>query len=142
VRAEGRGAPGRKKLKEAARAWATGGAAVDEQNALAGLRKFGATEQQLEEARAQLEQRQRSAVFELWPENWRAWELFEVADTAWRREIAGKSIVYFGFDWPALGEIERRLPPEDPADEWLPDARQLLYQLKVLEGEALVHLNA
>lgn len=141
--AEGCGPPGRKKLKQAARAWATGGAPLDDQNTLAALKAFNATEQQLEEARAALEEQSRTAVFEVWPENWRAFELF--AATPWKRGIVaglgGGAVLHFGLDWPALDSIERRLPPADDDPE-PPEPRALFAQLKVLEAEALQHLNA
>jgi hypothetical protein len=146
LRAQGRGAPGRKKLKEAACAWATGGAPLDENNTLEALKKFNATEQQLEEARAALAERRRSEVFEVWPENWRAFELFAAAP--WQRSVvaglAGGKVLYFNLDWPALGDIEERwLPPDgDECEEPAPLRRALFHQLKMLEGEALLHLNA
>lgn len=138
---QGSGAPGSKKLKDAARRWATGGAlAVDEDNTLAALRKFGGTPEQLEQARAALEQRHISEVFEIWPENWRAFELFSAMGRQW--DVVGSfgGLVYMGLKLSSLAEVERRLQPP-PGDE-LPDDRTLFFQLRTLEEEAVQHLNA
>jgi hypothetical protein len=145
VHAEGLRPPGRKKLKEAARAWATGGAPLDEDNTLAALTTFNATEQQLEEVRAELDERRRAAVVEVWPENWRAFELFSAMGTSWNRVavggLGGGQVLYVGLDLAQLGAIERWLPLED-GDDAPPDRRTLFSQIKLLEGEALQHLNA
>lgn len=147
MRAESGRAPGSKKLKEAARAWANGGAPFDEDNTLAALKKINATEQQLEEARAALEERRRTADFGVWPENWRAWELFEAMENRWDRQfigggLGGGRLVFFGLQLPALAEVERWLPADDPDGEDLPERRKLFLQLRLLESEALPLLNA
>jgi hypothetical protein len=138
----GRGrAPGRKKLRDAARRWATRGAyAVDEENTLAALKKFNATEQQLKEAREALQQRRQSEEFEVWPDNWRAWELFAALETQWRLVVGpGGGVFYEGIDYSVLDQVERRLPALD--DEDLPDERTRWHQLQLLEREAKRHLN-
>lgn len=117
--------------------------AVDEENHLAALKAFGGTKEQLEEARAALRRRERTDIFEVWPENWRAWELFSAMGTSWNVAITPRGqLVHLGLQWPALDSIERRLPPlpdEDPAD--LPDQRTLFHQLRILELETLEQRN-
>lgn len=120
---------------------------MDEENILAGLRAFNATKEQLEEARAALERRRRTQVFEVWPENWRAWELFQAMSNSWDLlfipgGLGDGKVVYIGLKWPTLDSIERRLPPDpqsDPEDQ--PDPRTLFYQLRSLERETIEARN-
>lgn len=121
-----------------------GAPAVDEENHLAALKAFNATNEQLEEARAALRRSKRAEEFEVWPENWRAWELFQAMGTSWNVAVTPSGrLVYLGMQWATLDSIERRMPP-DPHDdpEHLPDSRTLLFQLRVLESETLDQHNA
>lgn len=79
----------------------------------------------------------------MWPENWRAWELF--TQLGWNAvfvasPMGGGRMVYQDLKWERLEMFERLLPP-DPDDEDVPDTRTLVYQLRTLEQEAREHLN-
>jgi hypothetical protein len=135
------GAPGGKKLKDAARRWATGGAlAIDEENTLAALKKFNATPAQLEEVREQFNERRRHEGFAVWPENWRAFELFLALDDQWDVHMGAMGGVYYqGIDVRRLDSVEARVPPLPDIE--VPAPRELLRQFKLLVNEAKQHLN-
>lgn len=100
----------------------------------------GATREQLEEVRGQFRERRAKATFEVWPENWRAFELFAAMRTQWiKRTLPDGSVRFDGLNYQALDSVESRMPP-DPAIE-VPDPRTLFAQLRLLEDEALDHLN-
>lgn len=50
-------------------------------------------------------------LFEVWPENWTAVQVFRAMQTQWRVGASGPT----GFDYSALGEVWRRLkvPPAE-----------------------------
>lgn len=90
-----------------------------------------------------MERRQQTADFEIWPENWRSWELFRAMSTSWNVAVAPgppSRLVYLGLQWATLDSIERRIPPEP--DDDVPDARTLFYQLRVLEMETIEIRNS
>lgn len=101
---------------------------------------FGATEQQLEEARDAFRQRDRAAVFEVWPENWRAFELFDALESQWIIVAGAGGVFYQGINYSALDHVERRMPPA-PGDD-VPEPRELFAQLRLLEREARHHRNS
>ncbi|MGE0329690.1 MAG: DUF1799 domain-containing protein [Ramlibacter sp.] len=77
----------------------------------------------------------------VWPENWRAFELFTACATQWHREIAPTGrIVWHGLPTERIESTQRRLPPAPGTEE--PDPRELFHQLQDLEREALQQLNA
>lgn len=71
-----------KKLKDAAAYWARGGPTDEE--ARADLRSFGAAEDDIERMLGPKEE-----GFEVWPENWPAWEAFSAVQTQWVTGMAG-----------------------------------------------------
>lgn len=71
-----------KKLKAAAAYWARGG--PDDDLARDDLRAFGATEEQIVAALGPEEKH-----FEVWPENWPAWEAFLAVQTQWASGFNG-----------------------------------------------------
>lgn len=101
---------------------------------------FGATDQQLEEAREAYRQRQESSTFEVWPENWRAFELFVALETQWDVALGPTGLYFHGIRYGSLAEVERRLAPR-PGDD-VPDDRTVFEQLQLLEREARRHLNS
>jgi hypothetical protein len=140
------GAPRAKKLKDAARIWATGGApAIDEENTLAALKKFNATPEQLEKVREQFQKRRQGEGFGIWPENWRAFELFMACGDQWTIHcipgpVGAPGIVrYQGIDFRILDSVEARMPPS-PGTE-VPEPRDLFRQFRLLVQEAAAHLN-
>jgi hypothetical protein len=86
----------------------------------------------------------------VWPENWRAFELFvclgwhklfvpPVQPTAHSGGVPGR-FIFEGLRWEQLDTFERRLEvPLD--DEDVPDGRRLVQQLRQLESEAREFLN-
>ena len=64
---------------------------------------------------------------EVWPENWRAWQLFEAVGTQWRCGPSG----VIGLDY---GALDREMQLQDiPESEQL----QLRYDIRLLEAVAL-----
>lgn len=64
---------------------------------------------------------------EVWPENWRAWKLFEAVGTQWRCGPNG----VIGLDY---GALDREMQLQDiPESEQL----QLRYDIRLLEAVAL-----
>jgi hypothetical protein len=113
--------------------------AVDSDNTLAALKFFGGTPEQLETAREQLRQRQENLQFGVWPENWRAFELFCLCQWTILPASFGGRPYYDGIASTELESLERRFPPTD--DTELPTARVLCRQLRILVDTAKEHLN-
>jgi len=92
------------------------------------LRQFGVDEQTIED-------RERDAadedVFEIWPDNRRALELFLACGTQWRVGPAGGVL---GLDYPGVAALFRMKRVKDQ------DA--MLTDLQVMEAAALEVLNA
>lgn len=107
------------------------------------MKESGAPPDVLETARANLEAKQREQdkrnTFEVWPENWRAFELFWNMQHCWVQAGGLGGLEVTGLRWEALDTIERRLTPRP--DDTVPDSRTLFEQLRTLEDEALRHLN-
>lgn len=106
---------------------------------------MGATPKDLEAVREQFRQRARNLVVEVWPENWRAWELFCAAATQWDvlavpAGLGGAVVRYRGINYSRLADLRDRLLPADPR---YPDPapRDLFRQLQLLEATALPMLN-
>lgn len=95
------------------------------------------------QARSQMRARNEAVPkhYDVWPENWYAVELFLLMQTQWRLSAGMGGLVWHGLDYaglpavlPALDEIEL---PEAPR----PARRELLAQLRALEGAAAQALN-
>ncbi len=108
-----------KKLEDAARHWASGGAPSNDE-AIADLKAFGAPADVIAELEAQQPEH-----FEVWPENWPAVEMFLRLQTQWRHGFGGA----LGLDYVAARWLFDLYPPEDPRD--------LLEALQVMERAAL-----
>lgn len=119
-----------KKLKEAARYWATGGK-VKQGELADDFKAFGATPEQVSEFAGKDDS---PAVFAIEPENDAAMRAFVSMETQWRVSV-GMRKVYHGLDYNAIEPTLRllALPPED----W----PQIFLDLRILETEALPLLN-
>lgn len=106
---------------------------------------MGATPQQLDEARQALRQRAQSEVLPVWPEHWRALEVFVAMGSQWRVVLAAKGLHHLGLDYASLPAVlaELRASPDALADvaPW-PDGRTLLAQLRTLEHAACASMAA
>jgi hypothetical protein len=69
--------------------------------------------------------------FELWPENWPAFELFCSLSTQWRTGVGGRT----GLDYNVLFRLLDDRQLERP--EW----QQLFRDVQFIEGEALTFFN-
>lgn len=110
---------------------------------MAGLKAFGASEQELERIRGEFKRIKGSGNFEVWPENWRAFELFEACSTQWDVLAAGLEGTRFweGINYTRLADVaERLLPPAE--DTYVPPKRELFQQIRILERAAMRALNA
>ncbi|WP_372826537.1 DUF1799 domain-containing protein [Polaromonas sp.] len=113
---------------------------MDESNTLAALEAFGATPQQLEQARDVFRQKGSDKGFGIWPENWRAFELFEACATQWTLLVSPTGRVQrAGIDYTRFDSIERRMPLLP--GQCVPEPRELFRQLRVCEQTAMQHLN-
>lgn len=83
-----------------------------------------------------------SGVFEVWPENWRAFEIFQACETQWTVLVAGLEGVRWweGIDYERLQSVIELLPPE-PGTQ-VPPPRQLFRQIQLLERAAKDALNS
>lgn len=75
-------------------------------------------------------------VYELWPEFAQAWEVFQACGNTQWRVITGLNFArYQGLDYGSVETAIRLhgIPPEDQ--------RQVFAQVRILEDEALKHLN-
>ncbi len=115
--------------------------AVDTNNTLAALEKFGGTPEQLEIARAQLQQREANFQFRVWPENWRAFELFASCESQWQiipPALGGKPY-WQGIPSTEIESVVRRFPATE--DTEVPGDRRLFNQIRLLEQTAKQCLN-
>ena len=109
----------KKKLADAARAWARGGKRAEERRSFqeerAALAELGLPDDEIDaalEARAPAEEE----LFELWPENLLAYRLFVELETQWRVAIGFGASAHLGLDYGAavalMVSVYRVKPPE------------------------------
>lgn len=125
-----------KKLTEAAETWARGGQPFDE-TPLEALRAFGATPEQIEQARRDLKQRFAAVTLEVLPECSYAVDVFFAMATQWHYIAGMAGAAAQGLRYEALPVVLASLRPH--ADR-LP-LPQLLPQLRVMEAAARQVLN-
>jgi Phage related hypothetical protein (DUF1799) len=101
------------------------------------MEAFGASPAQIEEARRAI--LARAEPHPIWPENWRAVQVFCALGTQWRMAIGAGGSVWLGLRYESLPLVEARVRPTDGAPQPPPDV--LFTQLRVLETTALEHLN-
>ena len=116
-----------------------------DETALDGLKAAGAPTEVLELKRAELKRSTESELVEIWPEHWRAADVFLAMSTQWNvitgHQGMNGGLHHQGLKYEVLELVERPLPidPEAPSP---PDAATLFDQLQTLERAALKHLNA
>jgi hypothetical protein len=108
-----------------------GGASVDEDGPLSALRAFGATPEQIEEARQSLRERGDDACLVL-PPNWPALMVFLALDTQWRRSQQGRRL---GIDYTAIEPVLRLKGV--PRKKW----QDVFWRLQVMELAAVEALS-
>lgn len=101
------------------------------------MEAFGAPPEVIEQARAAIQAR--AEPFGIWPENWRAVQVFCALGTQWRMVAGPGGVIWMGFPYEVLPIVEARVPPTP--DVPLPDPALLFSQLRVLETTALSILN-
>ena len=95
----------------------------------------------LEQKRAELLRSITHHQVDIWPEHWRAVDLFFAMGTQWVVEIAPSGKLYsHGLRYEALPIVESRLPPDD-SGEFAPDPATLFSQLQTLEMYARRYRN-
>lgn len=104
-----------------------GGAGVDEDGPLAALRAFGATPEQIEEARQAIHERGDDACLIL-PTNWQGLMVFLTLDTQWRRGPHGHRL---GIDYGAIEPALRLMGVQ--RKKW----QDVFWRLRTLETAAL-----
>ncbi len=109
-----------------------GGASIDEDGPLAALRAFGASPEQLAEARQALAHRGADA-FRVLPCNWPALMVFLTLDTQWRRGPMGHRL---GIDYTAIEPVLRLMGVQ--RKKWT----ETFARLRTLESAALEALQA
>jgi len=121
----------RKKLADAARHWAAGGALPDDgEQALDDLRAFGVTDAQAVEI---VDPSVEADAFEVWPENARSVEIFTYYCATQWRVVAGMSVVTLGLDYAAIWSTLRGLR--------IRNARAVFEDIVVMERAATTVLN-
>jgi len=105
------------------------------------MEAFGASPELLAAARRDIQAR--AEPYAVWPENWRAVQLFCALGTQWRVIVGagmGGGRAWLGIPYEILPIVEARVRPTPGAPD--PDPQHLFAQLRVLETTALEHLNA
>lgn len=102
------------------------------------MRALGATEQEIEAWRAQLEQADRAdagkaEAFALPFDCAPAIDAFLLCATSWKVMVAGDRLIHLGLDYAAVGEILRLAE--------IAPSRALLDDLRTLEGGAIAAFN-
>lgn len=97
----------------------------------------------MELKRAELLRSTEENAVKCWPEHWHAWRLFAALSTQWQIHypaLGGKPY-YERLRYELLDIVEPRILPdiEEPDRK---SSAELFMQLRILEGEALRHLNA
>lgn len=74
-------------------------------------------------------------VYELWPENHEAWEVYRACATQWRLVVGWGGVMYQGLDYGSVDMVMNR--HRIRRKHW----RRVLAQVRIAEDEALKHLN-
>lgn len=102
---------------------------------------MGVAAELIAEARAHIEEHNRSAELSVWPENWHAVLIFLDMDTQWRLVPAADRLLWQGLDRSALpitmAGIKCRVP-----EECRRSLSELMPQLRTLEVRAAMRKNA
>ena len=104
------------------------------------MRAFGVAAEVLEQARADIAQRNKDAVHYVWPENWHAVLAFIEMETQWRLVPTMTSVLYQGLEYASLPVVLAALKPRVPAACCRPLA-SLMPQLRSMERHAAVIRN-
>ena len=68
------------------------------------------------QARAELEERNKRALFGVWPENWHAVVTMCAMDTQWRVQLGFGAAMWTGLDYAALPLVLRACRPTVPRE--------------------------
>ena len=76
------------------------------------------------------QQREKSEDYELPPEQWDAWQVFDALWTQWRMTVGWSRVVYEGLEYTSLESAMRMLGI--PQKKW----RDVFWMVRVMEDEA------
>lgn len=125
-----------KKLAEAAEHWATKKSQPAVKNDLAeDLRTLGASEEDIERIVQMREQEVIDETFGIYPENWKAVEIFQFVETQWNIAIGPSCAIYTGLSYPAVASAMEwfQVPPEEQ--------HEVARKIRVLEIKSMPILN-
>jgi hypothetical protein len=97
------------------------------------LRGLGLAPELLEQARDAIAQRNRQAVFRVWPEHWHALIVLQAMQTQWRAVAGMSRVLWTGMDYAALPVVVKAISQAVPRRHRQKPA-VLLRQLRIMEA--------